>query len=174
MSFENVGLTPGDHYWVFVNRKNHRVEKWQMVLQGHQPPPDEYTWEGWEQHDGLWFPTAHKGADATTIYTRNVATRPPFPPRSSRGTLSHPIELRPRPTDGGTTALRVSETFFSLQGEGPSACTPAHFIRLQGCDVGCRWCDTKYSWGNRPAAATRRSISCSWTCGPSAARTCSW
>jgi 7-carboxy-7-deazaguanine synthase len=40
----------------------------------------------------------------------------------------------------------VSETFFSLQGEGPSAGTPAHFIRLQGCDVGCRWCDTKYSW----------------------------
>lgn len=23
---------------------------------------------------------------------------------------------------------------------------PAHFLRLQGCDVGCRWCDTKYTW----------------------------
>lgn len=23
---------------------------------------------------------------------------------------------------------------------------PAVFIRLQGCSVGCRWCDTKYSW----------------------------
>jgi hypothetical protein len=79
MSFENVGLTPGDHYWVFVNRKNHRVEKWQMVLQGRQPPPDEYTWEGWEEHDGLWFPTAHKGADATTIFTRNVATSASIP-----------------------------------------------------------------------------------------------
>jgi 7-carboxy-7-deazaguanine synthase len=42
--------------------------------------------------------------------------------------------------------LRVSEVFRSLQGEGPSAGTPAHFVRLQGCDVGCRWCDTKYSW----------------------------
>ena len=42
--------------------------------------------------------------------------------------------------------MRVSEIFLSLQGEGPSAGTPAHFIRLQGCDVGCRWCDTKYSW----------------------------
>jgi len=36
--------------------------------------------------------------------------------------------------------------FRSLQGEGPSAGTPAHFLRLQGCDVGCVWCDTKYSW----------------------------
>lgn len=42
--------------------------------------------------------------------------------------------------------LRVAEAFRSLQGEGPSAGTPAHFLRLQGCDVGCRWCDTKYTW----------------------------
>ncbi len=44
------------------------------------------------------------------------------------------------------TTIRVSEIFHSLQGEGPSAGTPAHFVRLQGCDVGCRWCDTKYTW----------------------------
>jgi 7-carboxy-7-deazaguanine synthase len=42
--------------------------------------------------------------------------------------------------------LRVAEVFRSLQGEGPSAGTPAHFLRLQGCDVGCRWCDTRYTW----------------------------
>jgi len=42
--------------------------------------------------------------------------------------------------------LRVSERFLSIQGEGPSAGTPAHFLRLQGCDVGCVWCDSKYTW----------------------------
>jgi organic radical activating enzyme len=42
--------------------------------------------------------------------------------------------------------FRISEIFFSIQGEGPSAGTPAHFVRLQGCSVGCHWCDTKYSW----------------------------
>jgi 7-carboxy-7-deazaguanine synthase len=42
--------------------------------------------------------------------------------------------------------FRISELFRSLQGEGPSAGTPACFLRLQGCDVGCAWCDTKYSW----------------------------
>jgi len=41
---------------------------------------------------------------------------------------------------------RISEIFLSLQGEGPSAGAPAHFVRLQGCDVGCAWCDTKYTW----------------------------
>ena len=45
-----------------------------------------------------------------------------------------------------TPAPRISEIFLSLQGEGPSAGTPAHFVRLQGCDVGCHWCDTKYAW----------------------------
>jgi len=51
---------------------------------------------------------------------------------------------------------RISEIFLSIQGEGPSAGTPAHFVRLQGCDVGCQWCDTKYSWpadGGEPVTA---------------------
>jgi 7-carboxy-7-deazaguanine synthase len=43
-------------------------------------------------------------------------------------------------------SVRVSEIFLSIQGEGPSAGSPAHFVRLQGCDVGCRWCDTRYAW----------------------------
>lgn len=47
---------------------------------------------------------------------------------------------------GGISLLRLSEAFLSIQGEGPSAGAPAHFVRLQGCDVGCSWCDTKYSW----------------------------
>ncbi len=45
-----------------------------------------------------------------------------------------------------STSYRITELFRSLQGEGPSAGTPACFVRLQGCGVGCHWCDTKYSW----------------------------
>ncbi|MCS7153834.1 MAG: 7-carboxy-7-deazaguanine synthase QueE [Bacteroidia bacterium] len=40
----------------------------------------------------------------------------------------------------------VVEHFYTLQGEGFWAGTPAYFIRLGGCDVGCVWCDTRYSW----------------------------
>ncbi len=40
----------------------------------------------------------------------------------------------------------VMEHFYSLQGEGYFAGTPAYFIRLAGCDVGCVWCDVKESW----------------------------
>jgi 7-carboxy-7-deazaguanine synthase len=42
--------------------------------------------------------------------------------------------------------LRVSEVFVSVQGEGVTAGIPSAFVRLQGCSVGCTWCDTKYSW----------------------------
>ena len=38
------------------------------------------------------------------------------------------------------------EHFYTLQGEGHWAGTPAYFIRFAGCDVGCVWCDVKESW----------------------------
>jgi organic radical activating enzyme len=50
------------------------------------------------------------------------------------------------PTD---LPVRVSEIFTSIQGEGPSVGTPSVFVRLQGCRVGCVWCDTRYSWDAR-------------------------
>jgi organic radical activating enzyme len=38
------------------------------------------------------------------------------------------------------------ESFYTIQGEGFQVGTPAYFIRLGGCDVGCHWCDVKESW----------------------------
>ncbi len=43
-------------------------------------------------------------------------------------------------------ALRVSETFSSLLGESTLAGLPAFFIRLTGCNLRCRWCDTTYAY----------------------------
>ena len=79
LAFENVGETPGDHYWVYVNRRTHRIEHWDMVLQGEQPPPEQWTLEGWEQHGGLWFATVHRHAGKRVVYTRNVETPTSFP-----------------------------------------------------------------------------------------------
>jgi len=42
--------------------------------------------------------------------------------------------------------MRVSEIFCSIQGEGPLVGVPSVFIRLAGCPLRCRWCDTKYAW----------------------------
>ena len=50
--------------------------------------------------------------------------------------------------DGGRK-LPLVEDFYTIQGEGYHAGKPAYFIRLGGCDVGCRWCDAKYTWNPR-------------------------
>jgi len=41
---------------------------------------------------------------------------------------------------------KINEIFESLQGEGSFTGQPSIFIRLQGCPVGCSWCDTKHTW----------------------------
>ena len=44
------------------------------------------------------------------------------------------------------THLPLIEKFYTLQGEGFHTGKAAFFIRIGGCDIGCRWCDSKYSW----------------------------
>ena len=43
--------------------------------------------------------------------------------------------------------MLISETFYSLQGEGELTGVPSVFVRTSGCNLRCAWCDTPYaSW----------------------------
>jgi 7-carboxy-7-deazaguanine synthase len=44
------------------------------------------------------------------------------------------------------TRLRITEIFHSLQGEGTRVGVPCVFVRLTGCHLRCRWCDTAYAF----------------------------
>jgi len=49
------------------------------------------------------------------------------------------------------TTLRVIEIYPSIQGESTRAGLPCTFVRLAGCPLRCRWCDTVYSFsGGEP------------------------
>jgi 7-carboxy-7-deazaguanine synthase len=45
-----------------------------------------------------------------------------------------------------STTITITEIFLSIQGEGTRAGRPCTFIRLTGCDLRCRWCDTAYAF----------------------------
>jgi 7-carboxy-7-deazaguanine synthase len=42
--------------------------------------------------------------------------------------------------------MKVCEIFLSIQGEGVTMGLPTTFIRLTGCNLRCRWCDTTYAY----------------------------
>ena len=48
LTFEGVGLTPKDRYWVFVNAKTGLVDRWEFVLKGEKVPPTPFEWKGWK------------------------------------------------------------------------------------------------------------------------------
>ncbi len=42
--------------------------------------------------------------------------------------------------------LRITEIFLSVQGESSHAGRPCSFVRLTGCPMRCRWCDSEYTF----------------------------
>ncbi len=56
------------------------------------------------------------------------------------------------------TQLLINEIFYSIQGEGSSIGMPAIFLRLGGCNLKCKWCDTKYAWHPKYADNNESSI----------------
>lgn len=50
LTFESVGLTPGDTYWMYLHPETGRVDRWAYVLEGQEPPPTVWEWRGWQPY----------------------------------------------------------------------------------------------------------------------------
>ncbi|MCL4315466.1 MAG: 7-carboxy-7-deazaguanine synthase QueE [Gammaproteobacteria bacterium] len=62
--------------------------------------------------------------------------------------MSEAVPTQPvsKNTDAAQTRLRVTEIFYSLQGETCSVGLPTVFVRLTGCPLRCGYCDTAYAF----------------------------
>jgi len=72
-----------------------------------------------------------------------------------------------RINDNNGRYLPLVEEFYSIQGEGFNSGKAAYFIRLGGCDIGCSWCDSRFSWNPdlHPLVATEKIINNVINCG---------
>jgi len=59
--------------------------------------------------------------------------------------------LRPR-------TLKIVEIFPSFQGEGLRQGEPTIFVRFSGCNLRCRFCDTKYAWQGGRDYSTEQAV----------------
>lgn len=59
---------------------------------------------------------------------------------------SETAAVNPRPGSSASERLRITEIFYSLQGEARTVGYPTVFIRLTGCPLRCTYCDTEYAF----------------------------
>lgn len=60
--------------------------------------------------------------------------------------LTQPLRNTAIPTTDPDAGLKVTEIFYSLQGEALTSGLPTIFIRLTGCPLRCVYCDTEYAF----------------------------
>jgi 7-carboxy-7-deazaguanine synthase len=62
--------------------------------------------------------------------------------------LTGSASSEPQTKSARAERLRINEIFYSLQGEANAVGYPTVFVRLTGCPLRCRYCDTEYAFYN--------------------------
>jgi len=62
LSFDHVGLTPGDRYWVYLNPETGLVDRWAYILESYEEgrPATAWTWGGWQRYGGILLASERK------------------------------------------------------------------------------------------------------------------
>jgi hypothetical protein len=63
LEFAQVGLTPGDKYWLFIDPATARIDRWEMVLEGDQPPAKGYNFADYRAAGPLMLAMDHTSDD---------------------------------------------------------------------------------------------------------------
>jgi hypothetical protein len=68
LTFDHVGLTPKDTYWVWVNKTTHLVDRWDFVLEGEKPPAETYLWKGWRKYGPILLAPDRQGSTSRIFF----------------------------------------------------------------------------------------------------------
>ncbi|HEX2831856.1 MAG TPA: hypothetical protein VHW00_02515 [Thermoanaerobaculia bacterium] len=81
LSFKEVGLTPNDVYWMWVNRNTGLVEQWHMKLQGSKPEdePSVVTFRDYRRFGGLLISTKREMKGGTMIRLDDISVTKTVP-----------------------------------------------------------------------------------------------
>lgn len=82
LSFEGVGLTPGDQYWAYVSAEPpHLMRKWQYHLQDQESKGSFFRWENWQQFGAIKLATERNPIEGSTrIEFKDVTASDDVPP----------------------------------------------------------------------------------------------
>lgn len=68
--FDEVGTTPGDEYWIYVNRSTHLVDRWRFRLE--DGAEGDYRWSGWQRIGGILLATERRSEGGETIRFEDI------------------------------------------------------------------------------------------------------
>ena len=65
LTFDGVGLTPGDTYWAYVNRETGLMDRWAYFLESYDEDrePTHWLWLDWQDYGGIKLSPLRKNAE---------------------------------------------------------------------------------------------------------------
>ena len=105
LTFGDVGLTPGDRYWLYVDKESGRLDRWAFHLEGmpDDAAPRHFDWTGYrtlQAPDGaVTLATRKEAVGAEQALLTNELALPSSPPD---GAFSNPEPILPADGNGGS------------------------------------------------------------------------
>jgi len=66
LTFENVGLTPGDTYWAYINPNTGLMERWAYILESYEPdaPATHWLWYDWQEYGDIMLASGRRNPES--------------------------------------------------------------------------------------------------------------
>ena len=104
LTFGQVGLTPGDHYWAWINRDTHLMDRWAYLLQDEprDKAPTAWQWQGWQRYGKIMLapmraqPGGDKKLELSDIQVLDQVPDKVFTSPEPTGSLAAAAPAKPR------------------------------------------------------------------------------